>query len=110
MTGIVSASPPNYGGPSTNQPYSLTPTGAVRVQVMSQGASGAALLTDNVATTAANSILITATVAGAVTLTLADGSTVVVNPQVGDNIYPFQVTKAHVTAGTITAMYNLTTS
>lgn len=110
MTGVVSTQPPNYGGASTNQPYSLTPTGAVRVQVMSQGASGAALLTDDVAATAANSILITASVAGTVTLTMANGSTVVVNPQVGDNIYPFQVTKAHVTSGTISAMYNLTTS
>lgn len=52
-------------------------------------------------------IQITATVAGSVTLTLNTGSTIVVNPQVGDNIYPYQVTKATVGTATITAYYNL---
>lgn len=56
-------------------------------------------------------ILITASVAGTVTLTLAgDGSTIVVNPSVGDSIYPFQVTKAVAGTATVTAYYNLMTA
>lgn len=45
--------------------------------------------------------------ATAVTLTLYSGNTIVVNPAVGDNIYPYEVIKAVVTSGTVTGMYNL---
>jgi len=38
---------------------------------------------------------------------LEDSSTIAVNPVVGDNIYPFAVSKAVVNSGTVSAMYNL---
>lgn len=52
-------------------------------------------------------IQISATGAGTVILTLLSGATITVNVQVGDSIYPYQVTKA--TAGTATGLtyYNL---
>lgn len=52
-------------------------------------------------------IQITASVAGTVTLTLLSGNTIVVNPQVGDNLYPYQVTRATVGTATVSAYYNL---
>lgn len=52
-------------------------------------------------------IQITASVAGTVTLTLVSGATIVVNPNVGDSIYPYQVIKATVGSATISAYYNL---
>lgn len=52
-------------------------------------------------------IQITASVAGTVTLLLWHGRTIVVNPQVGDNIYPYQVVKATSGTATISAYYNL---
>lgn len=70
----------------------------------------AGALTEDTAIDAAacgRSIMITASVAGTVTLTLFDGSTIVVNPAVGDNIYPFAVRKATKGTATITAYYNL---
>lgn len=70
--------------------------------------AGALLLTENTVTQRPGAaIQITASVAGSVTLTLNDGTTIVVNPQVGDNIYPYQVLKATVGTATITAYYNL---
>ncbi len=38
MTGVVSTNPPNYGAASTNQGYSLTPQGGLRIQAMAGGA------------------------------------------------------------------------
>lgn len=52
-------------------------------------------------------IQISASGAGTVTLTLLSGATIVVNPQVGDNLYPYQVVKATVGTATIDAYYNL---
>lgn len=73
---------------------------------------GAVPLADNVVTQQPGAaILITTSVTGTVTLTLAgDGSTIVVNPPVGDAIYPFQVTKAVAGTATVTAYYNLLTA
>lgn len=69
---------------------------------------GAAQLTENTRTQRPGAaIQITASVAGSVTLTLNDDTTIVVNPQIGDNIYPYQVLKATVGTATITAYYNL---
>lgn len=69
---------------------------------------GARALTENTAgMIPGRAILITASVAGTVTLTLQNGSTVIVNPAAGDNIYPFAVTKATVGTATITNYYNL---
>lgn len=72
----------------------------------------AVLLADGVVTQQPGAaIQITASVAGTVTLTLAaDGSTIVVNPAVGDSIYPYQVTKAVAGTATVTAYYNLLTA
>lgn len=68
----------------------------------------AVLLLDGVATQRPGAaIQITASVAGTVTLTLNTGSTIVVNPLVGDNLYPYQVVKAAAGTATITAYYNL---
>lgn len=52
-------------------------------------------------------IQITVSGVGTVTLTLWGGHTIVVNPQVGDSIYPYQVTKY--TTGTAQGVvcYNL---
>lgn len=47
-------------------------------------------------------IQITVTGTGTVTLVLWSGATIVVNPQVGDSIYPYQVKKY--TAGTATGV------
>lgn len=55
-------------------------------------------------------ILITASVAGTVTLTLTAGSTIVVNPVIGDSIFPFQVTQYSAGTATVTAAYNLITA
>lgn len=52
-------------------------------------------------------IQITASVAGTVTLILLSGVSVVVNPQVGDNLYPYQVIRATAGTATVTAYYNL---
>ncbi len=62
---------------------------------------GAAAMTSGTAiTTPGRAIQISVTGAGTVTLTLTNGSTVVVNPVVGDNIYPYSVKMA--TDGTAT--------
>ena len=52
-------------------------------------------------------IQITASVGGTVTLTLLSGNTIIVNQQVGDNLYPYQVLRATVGTATISAYYNL---
>ena len=39
-----------------------------------------------------SAIQITVTTSGTITLTLWSGNTIVVNPQVGDSIYPYEVT------------------
>jgi hypothetical protein len=81
---------------------------ALTYGAMGKKVEGAVALTDNVATAAGDAIMITASTGGAVvTLTLLDTSTIVVNPVAGDNIYPFAVTNAHATSGTVTAFYNL---
>jgi hypothetical protein len=64
-------------------------------------------LTENTTGAPGRAIMITATGAGTVTLTLAGGTTIVVNPVVGDNIYPFAVSKATVGTATVGAYYNL---
>ncbi len=70
---------------------------------------GCALMTSAVAVTnPGRAIMITASVAGTVTLTLTNGSTIVVNPAVGDNIYPFAVMTATDGTATVTHYYNLT--
>jgi hypothetical protein len=121
---IVSTNPPSYGtSPGAAQALSMTPAGFTRVQlgdgsgndassthpIPTTGApiTTAAALTNNVVAAAGRSILITASVIGTVTLTLSGSGTVVVNPQVGDNIYPFAVTKYVTGTATITAVYNL---
>lgn len=72
------------------------------------GIRSAALLTEDTSTTApGKAIQISATVAGTVTLTLFDGSLIIVNVVVGDNIYPYSVSKATVGTATISNYYNL---
>lgn len=68
----------------------------------------ALLLSDGVVTQRPGAaIQISATVAGTVTLTLLNGVTIVVNPQVGDNLYPYQVVMATAGTATVSAYYNL---
>ncbi len=69
----------------------------------------AAELTDNTPTTnPGHALMISASGAGAVTVTLMDNvSTVIVNVAVGDNIYPFSATNVHTGSATITKIYNL---
>ncbi len=68
----------------------------------------AVALTENTAVgMPGRAIMITASTAGTVTLTLQDGSIIVVNPVVGDNIYPFAVIKATVGTAVVTGYYNL---
>ena len=69
---------------------------------------GAAAMTSGTAiTNPGRAIMITASVAGTASLTLANGSTIVVNPAVGDNIYPFSVMTATDGTATVTHYYNL---
>lgn len=56
---------------------------------------------------AGSGLLITATVTGTVNLTLLGGAVIPVNYPLGSTVYPFQVTLAVVSSGTITSMYNL---
>ncbi len=68
----------------------------------------AVALTENTAVGApGRAIMITASTAGTVTLTFADGSIIVVNPVIGDNIYPFAIVKATVGTAVVTNYYNL---
>lgn len=68
----------------------------------------AAQLTENTLTQRPGAaIQITASGVGTVTLTLLSGATIPVTVAVGDNIYPYQVTKATVGTATITSYYNL---
>lgn len=71
--------------------------------------SGAFALTENTTSIggAGIAVAITATVAGTVTLTLLDGSTIVVSVPTGTTIWPFMVTKATVGTATITSYSNL---
>ena len=67
---------------------------------------------DNTTTVAGNAIQISVSTGGPVTLTLSSGRTIVVNPSTAggtqDNIYPYAVTKAVASGGTVvTAYYNL---
>jgi len=104
---------PNGFLPSQAAPVFLTQDGTIVDSSNPLAISGAPSITTAVAMTnntvyaAARAILITASVIGTVTLTLSGSSTVVVNPQVGDNIYPFAVTKYVTGTATITAVYNL---
>ena len=61
-------------------------------------------IASNTAVTPGQSIQITngGTVANSVTLTLPTGNSLIVTPQVGDNIYPYAVTKAVWSGGTLT--------
>lgn len=72
--------------------------------------SGAVLLTEDTpsASGAGIAIQIVASVAGTVTLTLLDGSTVIVSVPTGTTIYPYMVTRATKGTATITSYYNLT--
>lgn len=67
----------------------------------------AGTITNNTAVDAAYAIQISASATANVTLTLEGGGTIIVHPAVGDNIYPYAVTKAVVNSGTVTDMYNL---
>lgn len=67
----------------------------------------AASVADNTTVSAGFAILLSASVTGTVTLTLQSGDTVVVNPAVGDNIYPFAVVKRVVGTATLASAYNL---
>ena len=53
------------------------------------------------------SVMITASVTGTVTLTLQSGNTIIVTVQVGDNIYPFACTNRVTGTATVSAVYNL---
>ena len=69
---------------------------------------GAQTLAENTASTLVpRAIQISASVAGTVTLTLVDSSTIVVNVVAGDNIYPYCVQKAVVGTATVSAYYLL---
>jgi hypothetical protein len=68
----------------------------------------AASVANNTTVAAGRSIQISASVAGSATLTLSGGTSLIVNFQVGDNIYPYAVTKIVLIAGTISHTYNLT--
>jgi len=67
----------------------------------------AAALTNNTTATAGVSFFITVSVTGTVTLTLSDASTIIINPQVGDTMLPFGVTKYVTGTATVTRAYNL---
>ena len=69
---------------------------------------GCLVLNDGTATArVGRAVMLSASAASTVTLTLFSGATIDVNPQVGDNIYPFAVTEYVVNSGTISAAYNL---
>ncbi len=85
----------------------MASTGQPLVQYAGGPFSGGLALADDTTAAAGRGILITASVAGTVTLLMADTTTVVVTVAVGDNIYPFSVTKATVIGATVTRMYNL---
>ncbi len=67
----------------------------------------AEVVADNTIVPPAFAIQITASVSGTVTLTLVGGSTIIVTPSVGDNIYPYAVIRAAAGTATVTRMYNL---
>lgn len=67
----------------------------------------ATAITSNTPIAPGHAIMITASVAGTVTLTFDNGLTIVVNPAVGDNIYPFAVQFFVAGSATVTAAYNL---
>jgi hypothetical protein len=67
----------------------------------------AATVADNTAVDAGYGFFICASVAGTVTLTLEGGNTIVITPAVGDNIYPFAVTKSVTGTATVTRAYNI---
>ena len=52
-------------------------------------------------------IQITVTSSGTITLTLWSGDTIVVNPQVGDSIYPYQVVRYDTGTADGVVCYNL---
>lgn len=54
-------------------------------------------------------VQITATTAGSVILTLVSEATIVVNPALGDSIYPYEVIKFVPGTAVISAAYNLFT-
>ena len=85
----------------------MSATSAARSWYLGQ-VCDAALLADGVQTQRPGAaIQITASVTGTVTLTLLSGATIVVNPPVGDSVYPYQVIMAKAGTATITAYYNL---
>lgn len=72
------------------------------------GVRNAYAVTDNVVIAAAHAFAIRVSVAGTVTLTLAGGATIIIEPAASvDLIYPYAVTKATATTATITRMYNV---
>jgi hypothetical protein len=85
----------------------MSGTGGARSWYLGQ-VCDAALLANGVPTQRPGAaIQITASVAGTVILTLVSGATIVVNPPVGDSIYPYQVVMAAAGTATVTAYYNL---
>lgn len=77
--------------------------------LLSSGVTGALVVANNTVVAPGRSIQITA--AGTIstaTLTLSGGSTIDVTLQVGDNVYPYQVTKLVKNSGTISGAWNLT--
>lgn len=74
---------------------------------MGRKVQGAVAFADNTPVSAADAIQITASASGSVTLTLLSTQTIVVNPAVGDNIYPYAVTKAVAGTAVVVSYYNL---
>lgn len=64
-------------------------------------------LTDSTSAQCGASIMITASVAGTVVLTLWSGASVTVTVAVGDSIYPFECTMFAAGTATVTRAYNL---
>lgn len=67
----------------------------------------AAALISNTDAPSGLAVQITASVAGTVTLTLSDASTIVVTVPINDTVYPYAVTKFVAGTATVTAVYNL---
>lgn len=69
--------------------------------------SAAAVADNTVMTLIGYGFFITASVTGTVTLTLDSGDTIIITPAVGDNIYPFAVSKMVAGTAVVTRAYNI---
>jgi hypothetical protein len=71
-------------------------------------ARGATAITASTTVTATQAVMISLTAStGTVNLTLTDGSQIVVNPALGDNIYPFGVISWSAGSATPSSVYSL---